>query len=92
MGGVPCRCAPNHDNDEVEQVPAVADVGAGVEYQPIGHDLEHCLHSENHQKYVFHLLLGAEPGARWEIGKLFGSGVCLIGGRGGAGLPWWLRG
>ena len=53
-----------------------------MEHQSIGHDLEHRLHSENHQKYVFHLLLGAEPGARWEIGKLFGSGVCLIGGRG----------
>ena len=53
-----------------------------MEHQPVGHDLEHRLHSENHQKYVFHLLLGAEPGARREIGKLFGSEVCLIGGGG----------
>lgn len=46
-----------------------------MEHQSVGHDLEHSLHSENHQEYIFHLLLGVEPGTGREIGKLFGGGV-----------------
>lgn len=49
-----------------------------MEHQPIGHDLEHRLHSENHQKYILHLLLGAE----WEIQELFGLGIDGDRGRG----------
>lgn len=32
-------CLPNYDDDKVEQVPAVADVGAGVHHQTVGQDL-----------------------------------------------------
>lgn len=42
-----------------------------MEHQPIGHNLEHRLHSENHQEYVLYLLLGVEP----EIGELYGLGI-----------------
>lgn len=31
-----------------------------MEHQPIGHDLEHCLHGENYQEHVFYLFLRAE--------------------------------
>lgn len=50
-----------------------------MEHQPIGHDLEHSLHSENHQEYVFHLLLRLEPGAGRESGGYLRVG--LEGGR-----------
>lgn len=67
----PCRRAPDHDDDEVEQVPAIANIGAGMEHQPIGYDLEHCLHGENHQEHVFYLFLRAEQGAGREGLDLF---------------------
>lgn len=31
-----------------------------MEHQSIGHDLEHCLHGENHQEHIFYLFLRAE--------------------------------
>lgn len=77
------RCAPNHNDDEIQEVPAIADVGAGMEHQPIGHDLEHRLHRENHQKYVLHLLLRMEPEIRELLG--LGGGVDGGGGRGQGG-------
>jgi hypothetical protein len=42
-----------------------------MEHQPIGYDLEHCLHGENHQEHVFYLFLRAEQGAGREGLDLF---------------------
>lgn len=50
-----------------------------MEHQPIGHDLEHCFHGENHQEHVFYLFLRAEPGAGREDRDLFGAGSDPVG-------------
>jgi len=42
-----------------------------MEHQPIGHDLEHCLHGENHQEHIFYLFLRAEQGVGREGRDLF---------------------
>lgn len=38
---------PNNDNDEIQQVPAAADVGTGVHDQTIGQDLCEGFNGEN---------------------------------------------
>lgn len=50
--------SPHDDDDEVEKVPAVADIGAGVQDQPVSDDLQEGLHREDDEEDVLHLLLG----------------------------------
>lgn len=52
-----CVFSPNDDDDEVEQVPAIADVGAGVHHQTVGQDFQEGLHSEDDEEDVLHLFL-----------------------------------
>lgn len=54
---VKVRVSPHDDNDEVEEVPAVADVGAGVQHQSVGNDLQERLHREDDEENVLHLFL-----------------------------------
>ncbi len=49
--------SPDDDDDEVEQIPAVTDVGAGVHHQTVGQDLQEGLHSEDDEEDVLHLFL-----------------------------------
>lgn len=48
---------PNNDDDEVQQVPAVANVGAGVHHQTVGQDLQEGLYGEDYEEDVLHLFL-----------------------------------
>lgn len=48
---------PDDDDDEVEQVPAVADVGAGMHHQTVGQDLQEGLDGEDDEEDIFHLFL-----------------------------------
>jgi len=52
-----CVSSPDDDDDEVQQVPAVADVGAGVHHQTVGQDLEEGLDGEDDEEDVLHLFL-----------------------------------
>lgn len=49
---------PDDDDDEVEQVPAAAYVGAGVHDQTVGQDFSEGLDGEDDQEDVLHLFLG----------------------------------
>lgn len=48
---------PDDDDDEVQQVPAAADVGAGVHDQTVGQDLGEGLDGEDDEEDVLHLFL-----------------------------------
>lgn len=48
---------PNDDNDKIQQVPAVADVGARVHNEPVGQDLEEGFHCEDDEEHVLNLFL-----------------------------------
>lgn len=48
---------PNNDDDEVQQVPAVADVGAWVHHQTVGQDLQESFYGEDYEEDVLHLFL-----------------------------------
>lgn len=48
---------PHNDDDKVQQVPAVADVGAGVHDQTVGQNFQKGFYSEDDQKDVLHLFL-----------------------------------
>lgn len=52
-----CAFLPDDDNDEVKQVPAVADVGAGVHHQAVSQDLQEGFHGEDDEEHVLHLFL-----------------------------------
>lgn len=49
---------PHNDNDKIQQVPAAADVGAGMHDQTVREDLCECFDCENDQKHILHLFLG----------------------------------
>lgn len=48
---------PYNDDDEVQQVPAVSDVGVLVHDQAIGDDLQKRLNSENDEEGIFYCFL-----------------------------------
>lgn len=48
---------PHDYDDEVEQIPAVPQVGVGVEEQAIGYYLQERLHRENDEEQILHTLL-----------------------------------
>lgn len=48
---------PDNDNNKVQQVPAIADVRAGVHHEPVGQDLQEGLHSKDDEEHVLHLFL-----------------------------------
>lgn len=54
------RNVPDDDDDEVEQVPAAAYVGAGVHDQTVGQDFSEGLDGEDDQEDVLHLFLGTD--------------------------------
>lgn len=54
------RNVPHDDDDEVQQVPAAADVGAGVHDQTVGQDLGEGLDGEDDEEDVLHLFLGTD--------------------------------
>lgn len=57
IGPLARASSPNDDDDEVQQVPAVPDVGAGVHHQTVGQDLQEGLHREDDEEDVLHLFL-----------------------------------
>lgn len=54
------RDVPDDDDDEVEQVPAAAYVGAGVHDQTVGQDFSEGLDGEDDEEDVLHLFLGTD--------------------------------
>lgn len=52
--------SPHNDDDEVEQIPAVPNVGARVHHQTVGQDFQEGLHSEDDEEDVLHLFLNVE--------------------------------
>lgn len=42
--------SPYNYDDEVQQIPAVPQVGVGVEEQAVGYYLQECLHRENDEE------------------------------------------
>lgn len=59
-GGSPGRNLPDDDDDEVQQVPAAAYVGAGVHDQTVGQDFSEGLDGEDDEEDVLHLFLGPD--------------------------------
>lgn len=49
--------SPHNYDDEVQQIPAVPQVGVGVEEQAVGYYLQECLHRENDEEQILHTLL-----------------------------------
>lgn len=49
--------SPHYDNDKVQHIPAVSDVGVLVHDQAIGNNLQKCLYSENDQEGIFYCFL-----------------------------------
>jgi len=49
--------SPHDDNDKVQHVPAVADVGVLVHDQTVGHDLQERLNGEDDEEGILHCLL-----------------------------------
>lgn len=49
--------SPHDDDDKVQHVPAVSDVGVLVHDQTIGNDLQKCLYCENDQEGIFYFFL-----------------------------------
>lgn len=49
--------SPHDHDDEVQQIPAVPQVGVGVEEQAVGYHLEERLHREDDEEEVLHTLL-----------------------------------
>lgn len=56
--------SPHDHDDEVQQIPAVPQVGVGVEEQAVGYHLEECLHREDDEEEVLHTLLEKHSGKR----------------------------
>lgn len=54
---VSCAFLPHNNDDEIKQVPAVADVGAGVHHQTVSQDLQEGFYGEDDEEHVFHLFL-----------------------------------
>lgn len=49
--------SPHYDDDKVQHVPAVSDVGVLVHDQAVGNNLQKCLYSENDQEGIFYCFL-----------------------------------
>lgn len=49
--------SPDNDDDKVQQVPAVSDVGAGMHHQAVGQNLQEGLNCEDDEEDVLHLFL-----------------------------------
>lgn len=65
-----CEVAPHspHDyDDEVQQIPAVPQVGVGVEEQAVGYHLEERLHREDDEEEILHTLLETHVEGRTTI-------------------------
>lgn len=56
-GVVGTRFLPNNDDDKVQQVPAVSDVGAGMHHQAVGQNLQEGLHCKDDEEDILHLFL-----------------------------------
>lgn len=52
--------SPHYDDDKVQHVPAVSDVGVLVHDQAVGNNLQKCLYSENDQEGIFYCFLCRE--------------------------------
>lgn len=52
-----CANSPHYDDDKVQHVPAVSDVGVLVHDQAVGNNLQKCLYRENDQEGIFHCFL-----------------------------------
>lgn len=48
---------PDDDDGEIEQIPAVSQIGASVHHEAVSEDLHHALSREDYQENVFDLLL-----------------------------------
>lgn len=51
------RSLPNNDNNKIQQIPAVSDVGAGMHHQAVGQNLQEGLHCEDDEEDILHLFL-----------------------------------
>lgn len=49
--------SPDYDDDKVQHVPAVPDVGVLVHDQAVGNNLQKCLYCENNQEGIFYCFL-----------------------------------
>ena len=49
--------SPYDYDDEIQQIPAVPQVGVGVEEQAVGYYLQECLNRENDEEQILHTLL-----------------------------------
>lgn len=49
--------SPHNDNDKVQHVPAVSDVGVLVHHQTVGNNLQKCLYCENDEEGILYCLL-----------------------------------
>lgn len=56
--------SPHDHDDEVQQIPAVPQVGVGVEEQAVGYDLEERLHREDDEEEILHTLLETHRGGK----------------------------
>ena len=61
--------SPYDHDDKVQQIPAVPQVGVGVEEETVRYDLEEGLHREDDKEQVLHTLLhrGREGGREGEM-------------------------
>lgn len=60
---------PDNDDDEVQQVPATAYVGAGVHDETVGQDLGEGLDGEDDEEDILDLFLRTKDHARWRFRK-----------------------
>lgn len=49
--------SPHYDDDKVQHVPAISDIGVLVHDQAVGNNLQKCLYSENDQEGIFNCFL-----------------------------------
>lgn len=59
--------SPYNYDDEVQQIPAVPQVGVWVEEQAIGYYLQKCLHCENDEEEILHTLLQREKYTKKDV-------------------------
>lgn len=52
--------SPHYDDDKVQHVPAVSDVGVLVHDQAVGNNLQKCFYCENDQEGIFYCFLYRE--------------------------------
>lgn len=58
--------SPHNDNDKVQHVPAVSDVGVLVHHQTVGNNLQKCLYCENDEEGILYCLLHRGNGNKEE--------------------------